>query len=32
MVVSILELDSPEMDLAVDYFADFLEQGLKRER
>lgn len=32
MVVSILELDSPEMDLVVDYFADFIEQGLKRER
>ena len=32
LVVSIFELDSPEMNLVVDYFADFLEQGLSRER
>ena len=31
LVVSIFELDSPEMNLVVDYFAGFLERGLALE-
>ena len=31
LVTSILELVSPEMNLVVDYFATFLEQGRTRE-